>query len=98
MRIRFQIRGYTPGRLCQFPKGGPKPKFAFVFNCGGPQRACRRLRLRPPLPTPGSRATFRMSLPTTFKDYGMVAKGFERSRRRDLLSFAHHREVAWPAQ
>jgi hypothetical protein len=27
--------GYT-GRLCQFPKGGPKPKFAFVFfSCAG---------------------------------------------------------------
>src|SRR5215468_796436 len=28
------------------------------------------------------------------KDCGMVARRFERSRRRDLLSFSHHREVA----
>ena len=27
----FPDLGVYPGRLCQFPKGGPKPKIAFVF-------------------------------------------------------------------
>jgi N6-adenosine-specific RNA methylase IME4 len=30
----------------------------------------------------------------TAKDYGTVARSFEKSRRHDLLSFNHHREVA----
>jgi len=33
----FPDLGVYPCRLCQFPKGGPKPKFAFIFSkCASP--------------------------------------------------------------
>jgi hypothetical protein len=35
MRIRFQIRGYTPGRLCSFQKGAPAAENCFCF-CADP--------------------------------------------------------------